>query len=61
VIAVLIGAASWALGVCVAPRLQLPRDGDPRCDRADSEGWAIQFLPACADAQPGGWRKALII
>jgi hypothetical protein len=26
VIAVLIGAASWALGVCVAPRLQLPRD-----------------------------------
>jgi drug/metabolite transporter (DMT)-like permease len=26
VIAVLVGAASWAVGVCVAPRLRLPRD-----------------------------------
>lgn len=26
VVAVLIGAASWAVGVCIAPRLRLPRD-----------------------------------
>ena len=26
VIAVVVGAASWAVGVCVAPRLRLPRD-----------------------------------
>ena len=26
VIAVLVGAASWAIGVCVSPRLRLPRD-----------------------------------
>lgn len=26
VIAVLVGAASWAVGVCVAPKLRLPRD-----------------------------------
>ena len=26
VIAILVGAASWAVGVCVAPRLRLPRD-----------------------------------
>lgn len=26
VIAVLVGAASWAVGVCVSPRLRLPRD-----------------------------------
>jgi drug/metabolite transporter (DMT)-like permease len=26
VIAVLVGAASWAIGVCVGPRLRLPRD-----------------------------------
>jgi len=26
VIAVLVGAASWAVGVCVGPRLRLPRD-----------------------------------
>jgi len=26
VIAVLVGAASWAVGVCVSPRLKLPRD-----------------------------------
>jgi drug/metabolite transporter (DMT)-like permease len=26
VIAVLVGAASWAVGVCVSPRLHLPRD-----------------------------------
>lgn len=26
VIAVLVGAASWAVGVCVAPRMRLPRD-----------------------------------
>ena len=25
-IAVLVGAASWAVGVCVSPRLRLPRD-----------------------------------
>ena len=26
VIAVLVGAASWAVGVCISPRLRLPRD-----------------------------------
>lgn len=26
VIAILVGAASWAVGVCVSPRLRLPRD-----------------------------------
>jgi drug/metabolite transporter (DMT)-like permease len=26
IIAVLVGAASWAVGVCVSPRLRLPRD-----------------------------------
>jgi drug/metabolite transporter (DMT)-like permease len=26
VVAVLVGAASWAVGVCVSPRLRLPRD-----------------------------------
>jgi drug/metabolite transporter (DMT)-like permease len=30
VIAVLVGAASWAVGVCVSPRLRLPRDAMAR-------------------------------
>ncbi|MFY9561793.1 MAG: EamA family transporter [Terriglobales bacterium] len=51
VIAVLVGAASWAVGVCVGPRLRLPRDGMGRAAVPLLCGAAMLLVAAAATGE----------